>query len=116
MSDEAVQAKTWAQWFKILDAAGAKKLTHKEIVAVTKKHDAGPWWQQMVTVTYEQARGIREKYEKPGGYEISASKTIAVSAEVIYDAWNNPKLRSTWLPEKPITIRTATPGKSMRIT
>jgi hypothetical protein len=119
MSNEAVQSKTgktWEQWFKILDAAGAKKMTHKEIVAVVKKYDAGPWWQQMVTVTYEQARGMREKHEKPGGYEISASKTIAASAEAIYEAWNSAKLRSTWLPEKPITIRTATPGKSMRIT
>ncbi len=119
MSDEAVQAKTgktWEEWFKILDAAGAKKMTHKEIVAVAKKHDAGPWWQQMVTVTYEQARGMREKHEKPGGFEIGASKTIAASADAIYDAWNNPKLRAKWLPEKQITIRTATPGKSMRMT
>lgn len=119
MSDDAVQTKTgktWAQWFKILDTAGAKKLTHKEIVAVVKKYDVGPWWQQMVTVTYEQARGMREKHEKPGGYEISASKTITASAEAIYESWNNAKLRVKWLPEKPITIRTARPGKSMRIT
>ena len=33
-SDEAVKAKTgkvWAEWFKILDKAGAKKWPHKEI-------------------------------------------------------------------------------------
>ena len=33
-SDEAVKAKsgkTWAQWFKILDKAGAKKWAHREI-------------------------------------------------------------------------------------
>jgi len=119
MSNDAVRSKTgktWVQWFKILDAAGAKKLTHKEIVAVAKKYDVGPWWQQMVTVTYEQARGMREKHEKPSGYEISASKTIGASAIAIYEAWNNARLRAKWLPENPITIRTATPGKSIRIT
>ncbi len=33
-SDEAVKAKTgkvWAEWFKILDKAGARKWPHKEI-------------------------------------------------------------------------------------
>jgi len=34
MSDEAVAAKTgknWSRWFKHLDAAGAKQMTHQEI-------------------------------------------------------------------------------------
>lgn len=60
--------KKWNQWFAILDKAGAKKMTHQEIVKfLNSQHDVGPWWQQMVTVTYEQARGLREKHEKPGG-------------------------------------------------
>jgi hypothetical protein len=69
MSDEAVEAKTgktWSRWFKHLDAAGARKMTHQEIVAhLRDKHDVRPWWQQMVAVTYEQARGLREIHEKP---------------------------------------------------
>ena len=35
MSDDAVQAKTgknWSQWFAILDKAGAKEMSHQEIV------------------------------------------------------------------------------------
>src|SRR4051794_6251451 len=74
MSDEAVESKTgktWSRWFKHLDAAGAKKMTHREIVAhLRDKHDVRSWWQQMVAVTYEQARGLREVGEKPGGFEI----------------------------------------------
>jgi hypothetical protein len=81
MSDEAVEAKTgknWSRWFKHLDAAGAKKMTHQEIVAhLRDKHDVRSWWQQMVAVTYEQARGLRDVGEKPSGYEISVSRTIA---------------------------------------
>lgn len=80
MSDEAVQAKTgknWEAWFKILDKAGAQKMNHKEIVAyLNQKHYVGPWWQQMVTVAYEQARGLREKHETATGY---SKKTPPVS-------------------------------------
>ena len=48
VSDAAVQAKTgktWAEWFKVLDAAGAQKLTHKEIAAfLYEKLKVPGWW------------------------------------------------------------------------
>jgi uncharacterized protein YndB with AHSA1/START domain len=118
MSDAAVKAKTgkaWSEWFKILDAAGAKRMTHQEIVALlSKKHGVGPWWQQMVTVTYEQARGLREKYQKPAGYEISVSRTIAAPVSRAFKAWTDDKIRKQWLPAN-FTIRKATTNKSLRI-
>ena len=47
-SDEAVKAKsgkTWAEWFKILDKAGAKKWQHKEIARfLYEKKRVSPWW------------------------------------------------------------------------
>lgn len=120
ISDEAVQAKTgkvWAEWFAVLDAAGAATMNHKEIVAyLSREYDIGPWWQQMVTVTYEQARGLRQKHEMAGGYQISRSKTIAAPAAVIYQAWLDETTRQCWLPDAPLTIRKATANKSLRIT
>lgn len=120
MSDAAVQAKTgktWGEWFKILDKAGGKKMNHKEIVAyLGGKHNVGPWWRQMVTVTYEQARGLREAYQKAKGFSANSSKTIAAPLAKLYKAWSDAKLRNRWLLEKSIVIRTATPEKSMRIT
>lgn len=93
MSDHAVKAKTgkvWSEWFKILDAAGAKKMTHQEIAALLhSKHHVGPWWTQMVTVTYEQARGLRDKHQKPGGYEISVSRTVDASLSKAFKAWTD---------------------------
>src|SRR5712691_3473985 len=119
MSDAAVKAKTgktWAEWFKILDKAGGTKMGHQEIVAVlSQQHDVGPWWQQMVTVTYEQARGLRAKYETPAGYQISVSRTVAASISKVYKAWRDEKTRKLWLPAS-IIIRKATTNKSMRIT
>jgi uncharacterized protein YndB with AHSA1/START domain len=119
MSDQAVQAKTgktWPEWFAILDKAGARELDHKGIVAyLVKQHDVGPWWQQMVTVNYERARGMREVHQKPTGYSISRSKTLAVPLEQLFEAWSDAKARAGWLEEKKIVVRKATPHKSIRI-
>jgi len=118
MSDEAVEAKTgktWSRWFKHLDAAGGKKMTHQEIVAhLRDKHDVRPWWTQMVAVTYEQARGLREKHEKAGGFEISVSRTIASPVSKAYKAWTDEKTRKRWLAAN-FTIRKATANKALRI-
>ena len=120
MSDDAVKAKTgktWKEWFAVLDKAGAKKLTHQEIVKyLHTKQGVGPWWQQMVTVTYEQARGLREKHQKPSGYEISVSRTVNVPISKLYHAFANDKARNTWLAEDGLAVRKATANKSMRVT
>jgi hypothetical protein len=70
----------------------------------------------MVTVTYEQARGLREKHQKPDGFEISISRTIKAAPAKVYQAVANEKARMTWLPEEGLTIRKATPKKSIRFT
>ena len=120
ISDEAVQARTgkdWSEWFDILDAAGAASMNHKEIVAyLNQEHGVEPWWQQMVTVTYEQARGLRDKHEVSGGYQISRSKTIAAPVGALYHAWQDEATRQRWLPDAPLTIRKATENKTLRIT
>ncbi|HKZ78247.1 MAG TPA: DUF4287 domain-containing protein [Pyrinomonadaceae bacterium] len=120
MSDEAVQTrtgKTWKQWFAILDKAGAKKMNHQEIVRYLKsEHAVGPWWQQMVTVTYEQQRGLREKHERASGYEISVSRTLDVGVSRVYKAFSDERLRKAWLGQDGLAVRKATTNKSMRVT
>jgi uncharacterized protein YndB with AHSA1/START domain len=118
MSDEAVESrtgKTWAGWFKHLDAAGAKKMTHQEIAAHLSEDGVEPWWTQMVAVTYEQARGLRDKHQKPQGYEISISRTIDAPVGKAFKAWTVEKTRKLWLPAN-LAIRKATTNKSLRIT
>lgn len=118
LGDAAVLAKTgkdWNSWFTALDKAGAKKMSHKEIVAMLSSDFGLPgWWRQMVAVTYEQERGLRKPHEKPDGYEISVSKTIAASADALYKAWKNPGARSRWLPET-VAISSETKDKSIRM-
>ena len=120
VSDYAVRARTgknWKEWFAILDKAGAKKMNHKEIVAYLKDHhNVGPWWLQTVTVTYEQVRGLRDKHQKPEGYQISVSRTITTGVGNAFDAFGDEKIRRRWLSEKELTVRKATRPKSLRIT
>src|SRR5262249_13986392 len=93
ISSEAVAkatGKSWDQWHAILDAAGAADMTHQEIVAVLRdEHGVGPWWQQMVTVGYEQARGKRVRHQRPDGFSINRSKTIAATVRAVFAAWKD---------------------------
>lgn len=120
MSDEAVKAKTgklWREWFSILDRAGAKKMTHQEISAyLHTKQDVGPWWTQMVTVTYEQSRGLRDKHERPEGYQISVSRTLNTPLAKLFKSFANEKNRKAWVGEDGLVVRKATANKSMRVT
>jgi len=118
-TDEAVKAKTgkvWAEWFAILDKAGAKKMPHKEIALYLRDKQGVPlWWCQMVAVTYEHERGLRQKFQKcDGAFSASASRTIAAPLARAFEGWTNDKLRRRWLPDASMEITTATPGKYVR--
>ena len=98
ISDEAVKSKTgktWAEWIKVLDKAKAYEMPHKDIaIYLSEKHQVPDWWSQMVTVGYEQARGLREKHERPEGYQISVSKTLGVPVATLYAAWTDEAVRA----------------------
>jgi hypothetical protein len=68
-SDHAVQTKTgktWAEWVKTLDAIGARRMSHKETVAHLRSHYLlTRWWQQRITIAYEQARTAPKKGPVP---------------------------------------------------
>ena len=119
-SDEAVlraTGKSCDDWFAILDAAGACELAHREIaVYLREQENVSPWWSQEVTVQYERARGLREKHQTLSGYQVSVSKTIAVPLDALYAACADDNARSSWLGEAPLTVRKATPSKSVRAT
>jgi uncharacterized protein YndB with AHSA1/START domain len=120
ISDAAVRAKTgkgWKEWFAILDRAGATKMSHRDIATYIYKEKGCPgWWAQMVTVGYEQARGLREKYQKADGYAVSRSKTVGVPVRELFEAWSDAKTRRRWLDATSLVVRKATAPKSMRIT
>ena len=102
-SDEVIRRNTgraWDGWFALLDAWGAARRPHPEIARwLVDEHGVGGWWAQGVTVAYEQARGLREPGQRRGGlYEVSATKTVNVPVERLYEAFADPELRERWLP------------------
>jgi uncharacterized protein YndB with AHSA1/START domain len=107
--------KKWEQWFSILDRWGAREKKHSEIARfLVEEHDVPGWWAQSVTVAYERARGMRLKHERPDGFSVSASKTISVPVEVLFDAFVDDVNRNKWLPDASMSIRTSQPHKSAR--
>ena len=120
VGDIAVKEATgrdWTEWARFLDQRDAATLTHREIVGIVEDCGVGSWWSQMVAVTYEQMRGIRERHQKRDStYSATVSKTINAPVEDVFAAWQTPRRRARWLRDDAITVRRATPPKSMRIT
>lgn len=122
ISDSAVKKATgcdWNSWLKALDYGGCAKKSHKEIAELIYERwpKVGGWWSQMVTVGYEQARGLRATNQSCAGeWQVSSSKTVAVPVKELFRAWNDPKERAGWLKDHRFTVRKATAPKSMRIT
>jgi hypothetical protein len=109
--------RAWEEWIKLLDRAGAKALPHKDIaLMLSRKFDVPNWWSQMVTVGYEQARGLRVVNQKMDGFVANASRTVATPLGNLYNAWNDPQVRARWLLDAPVEVRRATDGKSIRMT
>ena len=69
--------RSWAEWYALLDGAGARELDHGAIAS--KVHELGDvtgWWGQQIAVSYERARGLRAVNERPDGYSVPASLKV----------------------------------------
>jgi Activator of Hsp90 ATPase homolog 1-like protein len=119
-SDEKIRERTgrgWEEWFELLDEWGAADRTHREIARwVAEQQGVVPlaWNAQAVAASYELSRGLRTVGEKEDGFAITASKTVAVPVERLYDAFVGEAGREHWLPAAGLTERTATRPKSAR--
>ena len=109
---------TWERWVKALDHAQAYTWSHTEIATyVREKYKVPGWWTQAVTVGYERIKGLRAVGQRrDGSFEASKSRTFAVPLVRLYRAFHDSATRGRWLPGVDLTVRTATRGKSMRIT
>jgi hypothetical protein len=120
-SDTIIKEKTgctWERWVKALDRAKAYTWPHREIAQyVHEKYQIPGWWSQTVTVGYERIKGLRAiGQRRDGSFEANKSRTFAVSLPRLYRAFHDARSRARWLPGVDLTVRTATPEKSMRIT
>ena len=92
-SDETIRRRTgrgWEEWFELLDEWGAPRRTHREIARwLAEQQGLHPlaWNVQAVAGSYERARGMRAVGEKDDGFVVTASRTVAVPVERLYEAF-----------------------------
>ena len=119
-SDDAIRERTgrgWEEWFDLLDEWGAADRSHRDIARwVADQLGVEPlvWNAQAITGSYERARGGRAIGQHADGFRVSASKTVRVPVERLFDAFVDDDLRATWLPDADLHERTATRPKSAR--
>ncbi|HEX2219982.1 MAG TPA: hypothetical protein VHG35_14350 [Gemmatimonadales bacterium] len=121
ISDAAVAAKTgctWDRWVRALDHVGAQEWSHRAIAEhVRDRYQISPWWVQGVTVGYERIKGLRAIGQRRSGeFEANKSKVFAAPVGKIYRAFRDARSRRRWLGDVKLTVRTAVPDKSMRVT
>jgi uncharacterized protein YndB with AHSA1/START domain len=119
-SDETIRRRTgrgWEEWFDLLDDWGAAERRHREIAKwVAEQQGVVPlaWNAQAVAGSYERARGLREVGQHEDGFTVTASRTVAVPVDRLYEAFVDESLRARWLPDGPLRERTAARPKSVR--
>jgi Domain of unknown function (DUF4287) len=118
VSDQKIKeetGRTWEAWLSILDRWGARDKKHGETADfLMTQHDVPGWYAQAITVGYERARGMRLKHQQADGFTISASKTVAVPIEVLFDAFVNSRRRNRWLTDGKMSLRTKQANRSAR--
>jgi hypothetical protein len=119
-SDASIRERTgrgWEEWFDLLDEWGAADKSHRDIARwVADQLGVEPlvWNAQAITGGYERARGGRAVGQHADGFRVSASKTVGVPVERLFDAFVDDDLRARWLPDGDLRERTATRPKSAR--
>jgi hypothetical protein len=118
MSDDAIRRRTghgWEHWFDLLDEWGATQRSHTDAATwLREEQGTGGWTAQAIVVSYERARGLRAVGEHADGFTVTASKTVAVPVDRLYEAFVDETLRRAWLPDAELRERTATKPKSAR--
>lgn len=119
-SDDVIRQRTgrgWEEWFDLIDEAGLADRPHREIARwVAELQGVVPlaWAAQAVTVSYERARGGRAVGQHPDGFAITASRTMTVPADRLFEAFVDKVERDRWLMDAELHERTATRPRSAR--
>jgi len=118
MRDDAIAKGTgrdWDAWVTLLDAWGGRDRTHAEIARyVADEHGIDGWWAQAVTVGYERIAGLRAANQRPDGFSMNASKTVAAPVGELFALFVDDSKRDAWLGDGVLRLRTSVPPKSAR--
>jgi uncharacterized protein YndB with AHSA1/START domain len=104
VTNEAVLSATgsgWSEWFAMLDDAGAQAWDHKKMVEFVAAQGLDkPWWQQMVTSSYERERGLKKVGETNDvGFQIGVQRTVPAQKDDLWRLLFSAEGLATWLGE-----------------
>jgi uncharacterized protein YdhG (YjbR/CyaY superfamily)/uncharacterized protein YndB with AHSA1/START domain len=115
VTSDAVKEATgrdWKAWMRALDAAGGTELNHKQLVAHVAREVDSSWWQQSISVAYEQARGKRVVGETATtGFQVGVVRTLPMTAPELWEVVTRQPER--WLGTG-VTL-TLEPGKNYEV-
>jgi hypothetical protein len=109
---KAATGKGWMGWFVILNRMKAAELPHKEVAKrLREEHGAPRWWNQMIAVSYERARGGRKTNERAGGtFAVNVTKVMPASLSMLFATATTAK----WFPPGAFEETSKTPDKYWR--
>lgn len=101
MSDAGLIAATGrsrADWFNLLDEAGARSWDHAAITRwLGGKHDDA-WWAQGIALSYEQSRNLNEQgVAGEHVFDVTAAKTLPASPGEVWPYLVDDDERRRWL-------------------
>lgn len=85
--------RQWDEWVDLLEAAGAREMTHSAIARVALEQmpesvERAEWWAQGTAVAYEQHAGLRVPGQScDGDFQLSTSRTVAGDKDSALQAW-----------------------------
>jgi hypothetical protein len=122
LTDDTLRAntgKTWEEWCRALDKAGARMMDHREIALTLQKQiGLSRWWSQMVAAGYATERGIRQdKRAEPRdkGCEVTLTKVVGVPRAAAWAAWQDPGALARWLPDARFELLKTVPQKILHL-
>ena len=95
-------------WFKVLDRFGKVNGHTKAAEFLSSEHKVQAWHAQMITVTWERSRGLRQENQScTGTFQVSVSRSIPASPDWIAHFINDAKARKEWLKTSSPALRKA---------
>jgi uncharacterized protein YndB with AHSA1/START domain len=136
VSDENVKketGKSFAEWWKVLDAFGGPAKGRREIGGyLYGELKVDPWWSATLQVEYERHKGVVEKDGRGKGYTICATKSVKAAPEKCFAMWASGEALDEWFGPKNVLdlkaggslsngdgnaadVKGVTPGKTIRL-
>jgi|SRR5579862_3037398 len=119
VGDDTARARTgkkWAEWFKILDAAGGRMMEHRDIVRLAREKYGLPlWWSQLLAVGYEQQLGRYHQRQRGARYDVYRSRRFTAPVDLLWAAWHDPAALARWLPGITFQVQQSIPHKLLHL-